>query len=106
VPCDGCRVLLCGAMASMLVDCDAGAVLRLHGISSARSSSSSTTMRRRASIWLMDKNKPRKNPAAVALGRLGAKKGGRARMAQLTPAERTALARRAALARWERRGKG
>ena len=46
----------------------------------------------------------RKNPAAVALGRLGAKAGakaaGKARMSQLTPEERSALARRAARARW------
>jgi len=41
-----------------------------------------------------------KNPAAVALGRLGGKKGGPARMAKLTPEERTALAKKAAAKRW------
>lgn len=41
-----------------------------------------------------------KNPAAVELGRLGGKKGGKARAASLTPAERSALAKKAATARW------
>jgi general stress protein YciG len=34
-----------------------------------------------------------KNPAAVALGRLGGKKGGRARMASMSPEERSEFAR-------------
>lgn len=34
-----------------------------------------------------------KNPAAVALGKLGGKKGGRARMAQMTAEERAEFAR-------------
>jgi hypothetical protein len=41
-----------------------------------------------------------KNPAAVALGKLGAAKGGQARAAKLTPEERSAVARKAARARW------
>lgn len=41
----------------------------------------------------------RKNPAAVALGRQGGLKGGKARMALLTSKERSALARKAAIAR-------
>jgi hypothetical protein len=48
----------------------------------------------------------RKNPAAVALGRLGGKaaagKGVRARYAKMTPEERSALARKAVMARWAR----
>lgn len=44
----------------------------------------------------------RKNPAAVALGRAGGKKGGPARAAKLTPEQRRASARRAVLARWAR----
>jgi len=47
----------------------------------------------------------RKNPAAVALAKLGARKGGRVRMAMLTPAERKELARKAATARWRKRGR-
>lgn len=43
-----------------------------------------------------------KNPAAVALGRLGGQKGGKARAAKLTPEERSELARKAAAARWHR----
>jgi len=43
-----------------------------------------------------------KNPAAVALGRLGGKKGGKARAAKLTAAERTAIAKKAAAKRWKR----
>lgn len=42
-----------------------------------------------------------KNPAAVALGRLGGKKGGFARAAKLTPEERSEAARKASEARWE-----
>ena len=43
-----------------------------------------------------------KNPAAVALGRLGGKKGGKARAAKLTPEQRSKIARKAALARWNK----
>lgn len=43
-----------------------------------------------------------KNPAAVALGRLGGLKGGKARAAKLTPARRKAIAKQAAKARWSR----
>jgi hypothetical protein len=42
-----------------------------------------------------------KNPAAVALGKLGGPKGGRARAEALSPAERKAIARKAANARWK-----
>ena len=41
-----------------------------------------------------------KDPAAVALGRKGGLKGGKARAAKMTPEERSAAARRAAAARW------
>lgn len=41
-----------------------------------------------------------RNPAAVALGRLGGLKGGKARAAKLTAEERSAIAKRAAAARW------
>jgi hypothetical protein len=44
-----------------------------------------------------------KNPAAVELGRLGGKKGGRARAQKLTPEERAEIARKAAHARWAHR---
>lgn len=42
-----------------------------------------------------------KNPAAVALGRLGGMKGGKARAAKLSPAKRKAIAKKAAKVRWE-----
>jgi hypothetical protein len=42
----------------------------------------------------------RKNPAAVALGRLGGAKGGKARAEKLSPARRKEIAAKAALARW------
>jgi hypothetical protein len=42
----------------------------------------------------------RKNPAAVALGKLGGTKGGKARAAKLSPRKRKAIARKAAKARW------
>jgi hypothetical protein len=43
-----------------------------------------------------------KDPAAVALGRKGGLKGGKARAAKMTPEERSEAARKAAAARWER----
>ena len=45
---------------------------------------------------------PVKNPAAVALGRLGGLKGGKARAAKLSPIKRKTIARKAARARWEK----
>ncbi len=44
-----------------------------------------------------------KDPAAVALGRKGGLKGGKARAASMTPEERRESAQRAARARWERK---
>jgi hypothetical protein len=43
-----------------------------------------------------------KNPNAVALGKMGGSKGGKNRAAKLTPEERSASARKAAIARWQR----
>ena len=43
-----------------------------------------------------------KNPAAVALGRLGGAKGGKARAAALSPAKRKQIAKKAAAARWQK----
>jgi hypothetical protein len=44
-----------------------------------------------------------KNPHAVALGRLGGQKGGKARAEKLSPAKRKAIAKKAAAARWKKR---
>ncbi len=41
-----------------------------------------------------------KNPAAVALGKLGGAKGGRARAEALTPEQRSEIAKKAAAKRW------
>jgi hypothetical protein len=46
--------------------------------------------------------KPPKNQAAVELGRLGGKKGGKARAEKLTAEQRREIARVAALARWKK----
>jgi hypothetical protein len=46
--------------------------------------------------------KPEKNPAAVALGKLGGRKGGLARAAKLTAKRRSAIAKAAAKKRWEK----
>jgi hypothetical protein len=54
---------------------------------------------------MADNKKPSKNPAAVALGRLGGLKGGPARTASMTSAQRKAAARKAAQARWSKRKK-
>ena len=44
-----------------------------------------------------------KNPAAVALGKLGGAKGGRARAEALSAKKRSQIAKKAALARWDRK---
>jgi hypothetical protein len=49
---------------------------------------------------LQDPNES-KNPHAVALGKLGGAKGGKARAKALSPAKRKAIARKAAAARWK-----
>jgi hypothetical protein len=46
------------------------------------------------------REKREKNPAAVALGSLGGRKGGKARAAKLTPEQRSEIAQKAAQARW------
>ena len=43
-----------------------------------------------------------KNPAAVALGKLGGAKGGKARAEALSPRRRKMIAKKAAAARWKR----
>jgi hypothetical protein len=43
-----------------------------------------------------------KNPHAVALGRLGGLKGGKARSEKLTPEQRRKIAKKAAQARWSK----
>jgi hypothetical protein len=43
-----------------------------------------------------------KNPHAVALGRLGGLKGGKARFNKLTPEQRKEIAQKAANARWSK----
>ena len=47
-----------------------------------------------------------KNPHAVALGRLGGQRGGKARAERMTPAQRSEIARTAARSRWNKRPKG
>lgn len=44
----------------------------------------------------------KRDPAAVALGRKGGLKGGKARAAKLTPEERSEIAKKAAAARWKK----
>lgn len=48
-------------------------------------------------------DKPEKNPAAVALGRLGGLKGGKARATKLSPKKRSEIARKAAQTRWKKK---
>ena len=49
-----------------------------------------------------DEPPPVKNAAAVALGKLGGKKGGVARAASLSPRKRKEIAKKAAAARWSK----
>ncbi|MCH7752992.1 MAG: hypothetical protein IH898_12685 [Planctomycetes bacterium] len=48
-----------------------------------------------------EEQEPEKNPAAVALGRLGGLKGGKARAKKLTAKKRSEIAKKAAAARWK-----
>lgn len=56
--------------------------------------------------WIVDQvtieaiAQPEKNPAAVALGRIGGLKGGKARAEKLSSKKKQAIARKAAKARW------
>jgi hypothetical protein len=43
-----------------------------------------------------------KNPAAVALGKLGGLKGGKARAEKLSPEQRAEIAKKAAAKRWKK----
>ena len=53
---------------------------------------------------LTDAPKPiDKNPAAVALGRLGGLKGGKARAKKLSSKERSEIAKKGAASRWKKR---
>lgn len=46
---------------------------------------------------------PAKNPAAVALGRLGGLKGGKARAEKLSARKRSQIAAKAAKSRWKKK---
>jgi hypothetical protein len=59
-----------------------------------------------AKIVEISTREPHKNPAAVALGRLGGLKSGKARMEKLTPEQRRKLASDAARARWAKEKHG
>jgi hypothetical protein len=59
-----------------------------------------------AMILDMSTAAPGKNPLAVALGRRGGLKGGQARKRSLSPARRTAIARKAAKTRWAKKKGG
>jgi hypothetical protein len=52
---------------------------------------------------LVESQKPEKNPNAVALGRLGGLKGGKARAKKLSAKKRKEIAKKAAKTRWAKR---
>ena len=58
---------------------------------------------REAADKAQPKDEPVKNPAAVALGRLGGLKGGKARAKALTAKRRSEIAKKAAKKRWGNR---
>jgi hypothetical protein len=61
---------------------------------------SSDSMRTPATVVEFPSPVKIKNPAAVALGKLGGSKGGKIRAAKLSPEARKAIAQQAAKARW------
>jgi hypothetical protein len=52
---------------------------------------------------IVAKSTGQKNPAAVALGRLGGLKGGKARAGALSARQRKMIAKKAAASRWNKR---
>jgi hypothetical protein len=50
-----------------------------------------------------EESEPAKNPHAVALGRMGGLKGGKARAEKLSPRKRKQIAKKAAQARWAKK---
>jgi hypothetical protein len=56
-----------------------------------------------ALVTSLSTDAPAKNPNAVALGKLGGKKGGPARAKALSKKRRSEIARAAAKARWKKR---
>lgn len=56
----------------------------------------------RPTEYLVVEMSKKKNPHAVALGKLGGSKGGTIRAAKLTAEQRSTIARKAVIARWER----
>jgi hypothetical protein len=63
-----------------------------------------TLVASKASVRPKSASRRPKNRAAVALGKLGGKKGGLARAKILSAAERSAIAKKAAKARWKKIG--
>jgi len=57
-----------------------------------------------SSETLSKKPQKEKNPAAVALGRLGGLKGGKARANKLSKKRRSEIAKKAAKSRWGKKG--
>ena len=60
-----------------------------------------TVMRATGQLPPEEPAEPAKNPHAVALGKLGGLKGGKARAAKLSAKKRTEIAVKAARARWK-----
>jgi hypothetical protein len=58
-----------------------------------------------AALIVQQATEPDKNPAAVALGRLGGLKGGPARAKRLNKKRRSEIATKAAKARWRKKRK-
>jgi len=56
----------------------------------------------RAAEYLLGDMTKKKNPHAVALGKMGGSKGGKIRAAKLTSEQRSNIARNAVIARWEK----
>jgi len=60
------------------------------------------SLRDEAYVDLEAMGEKKKNPHAVALSKLGARKGGEARAAALSPEQRREIAQKAARARWSK----
>lgn len=92
---------------NFVVELDAGRIVTYYSVMPKRSSTTKIADINLLAASIVSRTteepallKPEKNPAAVALGRLGGLKGGKARAEKLTEERRSEIAFFAAKARW------
>jgi hypothetical protein len=80
-----------------------GGAISCYAVSMPNRSSKRDVNQMAALIARMTTTPPGKDPLAVELGRRGGLRGGKARAENLSPAKRTAIAKKAARTRWAKK---